>query len=63
MYAANEQIIFVSKMRVEGRSAYIRAIENFLHDNRVIGLLSDQGNESLSQEVRCFFDPPIVGAF
>lgn len=33
MYTADEQIILVTKMCVEGRSAHIRAVENLLHDD------------------------------
>jgi hypothetical protein len=33
MYATDQQVVFVSKMHIEGRSAYIRAIENLFNDN------------------------------
>jgi len=63
MYAADEQIIFVTKMCVEGRSAHIRAVENLLHDDRVIRFLSDQRNKSFSQQVRRLLNPPVLGTF
>ena len=48
MYAGDKQVIFVAKMRVKRGSADIRAIEDLLHDDGVVGLFSDQRNQSPS---------------
>src|SRR6516164_6042783 len=40
MDAADEQLILVAKMHVEGRAAHIGAIQNLLHDDLVVWLLA-----------------------
>jgi len=60
VYAADQQVILIAEMHVESRSADIRAIKNLLDDYGVVGLLSDEGDEGLSQEFVRLLHPSVV---
>src|SRR5258708_13021143 len=63
MYAADKQLIFVAEVSVDGRSADIGAVQDFLNGDGVITLLVDEGNERLAQEALCLLNSPILDLF
>jgi hypothetical protein len=63
VYAADEQLVFVADVCVEGRSADIGAIQNLFHRDRVVALFADQGVERRAQLVLSPLDATIENLF
>jgi hypothetical protein len=63
MDAADKQFVLIAKMRVKGRSAYVGAIQNFSYGDAIVGLLANQGVQSLTQQALCSLNPSIHNAF
>ena len=54
MYAADEQVVFITKVHIESRSVHIGAIEDFLNYNGVMGF-SAMRDASASLNSFCVF--------
>jgi hypothetical protein len=63
MDTTDKQLVLIMEMHVEGRSADIGAIEDFLHGNTIIGLLANEEGKSLMQEALRLLNPPIFEQF
>jgi len=62
VHCAQEQLVFVAKVGVEGRSADIRAEENVPDRDLIVALLADQVAEGTVQERTRLLDASVEGA-
>jgi ubiquinone/menaquinone biosynthesis C-methylase UbiE len=61
--SAEEQLVLVSEMHIEGGPAYVCAVQNFLDRNGFIFFLENERHQSLVQQPSCSLDTAILAFF